>query len=130
MHSNSSASSHKPIPWLFFVLTISLFFLGSNVASGNQPKKTTPKPPDPIAIAHARIVEVLNDPESARFRNSRPGRGGTVCGEYNAKNSMGGYVGFRAFIVFPDRVLLENRENAAAIEYRWLENCEAEPASQ
>lgn len=43
----------------------------------------------------------LKDPESSRFRNLRfvkyEGRV-VVCGEVNAKNSYGGYVGFENFI--------------------------------
>lgn len=43
----------------------------------------------------------LKDPESARFQNTRLAAyaGGMVlCGEINAKNSYGGYVGFKRFV--------------------------------
>jgi hypothetical protein len=52
------------------------------------------------------IVEKLKDPDSAKFRNIRlvdgrdaktPGEG-IYCGEVNAKNEFGGYVGFMPFI--------------------------------
>lgn len=44
----------------------------------------------------------LNDPEAAQFRNLRlfsnwTPRESVLCGEVNAKNRMGGYVGFRHF---------------------------------
>lgn len=53
-----------------------------------------------IAIPKARqpILAFLQDPESAQFRNEQSGRAGAVCGEVNAKNSMGGYVGFKRYI--------------------------------
>lgn len=38
----------------------------------------------------------LYDPDSAKFRNVRRA-GSFYCGEVNAKNKMGGYVGFNAF---------------------------------
>lgn len=46
------------------------------------------------------VVALLKDPDSAKFRNValKPfGDGKVVCGEVNAKNSYGGYVGFRGF---------------------------------
>jgi hypothetical protein len=46
--------------------------------------------------AEDRVRDFLRDPESAQFRNMREVAGG-VCGEYNAKNAMGGYAGFRPF---------------------------------
>jgi hypothetical protein len=45
----------------------------------------------------------LFDPFSAKFRNLRAGRGGALCGEVNAKNRMGAYVGFKDFVVGKDR---------------------------
>lgn len=42
----------------------------------------------------------LIDPESSRFRSVSISPGGhAVCGEYNSKNRLGGYVGFPRFIV-------------------------------
>lgn len=39
----------------------------------------------------------LKDPESARFQNIRPVARGEICGQVNAKNAFGGYVGFQHF---------------------------------
>lgn len=45
------------------------------------------------------LVRSLKDPQSAQFRSERLGKNsGYLCGELNAKNEMGGYVGFRRFI--------------------------------
>lgn len=47
------------------------------------------------------VKRTLKDPASARFQNLRVQthpEGKIVCGEVNAKNSFGGYVGFRQFI--------------------------------
>lgn len=40
----------------------------------------------------------LGDPESLQLRNVIFYGDGTVCGEYNSKNKMGGYAGFMGFI--------------------------------
>ena len=45
----------------------------------------------------------LFDPFTARFRGLRTGRGGALCGEVNAKNRMGAYVGFKDFVIGRDR---------------------------
>lgn len=51
---------------------------------------------------HREIVRLhLNDPDSAVFRNTRPaarGGPGVWCGELNAKNRMGGMVGFTRYV--------------------------------
>lgn len=52
-----------------------------------------------IAKSKRLIVDSMKDPESTRFRNVRMRGDVFVCGEVNSKNSMGGYVGFRRFIV-------------------------------
>jgi hypothetical protein len=54
----------------------------------------------------ARMQQDLKDPESARFRSTTLHANDqnsalpwmAVCGEVNAKNSFGGYVGFRRFV--------------------------------
>jgi len=54
-----------------------------------------------IDRAREAVVNRLKDPESAQFRNERVvGKEGFVCGEVNAKNSAGGYVGFSSYAAF------------------------------
>jgi hypothetical protein len=53
-------------------------------------------------MAKQAVLKKLRDPESARFRNvrnvgDRGAAGEGVCGEVNAKNTNGGYVGFQHF---------------------------------
>lgn len=46
-----------------------------------------------------QILDYLKDPDSAKFRRIHTSFDGSiVCGEVNAKNSMGGYVGFQRFM--------------------------------
>lgn len=67
-----------------------------------------------IQLAQEEVKLNLKDPDSAQFRNvvlkedtTKPenidkniGLQPNVCGEVNAKNSMGGYVGFKPFLVY------------------------------
>ena len=54
-------------------------------------------------IARAHIRATLRDPESARFQKEeqfRTAQGDQIlCGEYNATNGFGGYVGYSPYYV-------------------------------
>ena len=63
-----------------------------------------------LAVFAAKAKENLTwdfkDPEAARFRGlfvSRMGDALILCGEVNAKNSYGAYIGFRRFRASDDR---------------------------
>lgn len=54
--------------------------------------------PNTERVAMARLSSALYDADSAQYRNVRVTETGFVCGEINAKNKMGGYVGFTRFM--------------------------------
>jgi hypothetical protein len=54
--------------------------------------------------AKVAIAREMKDPDSVQFRNVRVVHLGSlknVCGEVNAKNSYGAYIGFSQFIYYP-----------------------------
>ena len=55
-----------------------------------------------IANAKATVTSMLTDPSSAQFQGvrviQRDGDRILVCGQVNARNQFGGYVGFRDFV--------------------------------
>lgn len=54
-----------------------------------------------LANARTQIADSLKDPDSAKFRNVRfiqHEGGALICGEVNAKNAYGGYVGYTKFL--------------------------------
>lgn len=57
-------------------------------------------------LAREFVKANLRDPESAQFRNQRGG-----CGEVNAKNSFGGYPGYRRFIAASKELVFIEGEN-------------------
>jgi hypothetical protein len=65
---------------------------GSVNGQSNQVEEQRPNDPDFDLATNS----VLLDPASAEFRNVA--NGPEVCGEVNAKNSYGGYTGFKVFI--------------------------------
>lgn len=70
-----------------------------------------------IQQAGQALLDGLNDPASARYRQvflrTTLGRDGQphigVCGQVNAKNSMGGYTGWEVFAFSPPSLLLVGR---------------------
>ncbi|MEM9995153.1 MAG: hypothetical protein AAGE79_13615 [Acinetobacter pittii] len=78
--------------------------------------------PDNKVIIEAKryIKNNLKDPDSAVFRNVEAyftRDGNTVaCGEVNAKNSYGGYTGFKWFIGTNNNVLFDGETNKPFIE--------------
>ncbi|WP_112320575.1 hypothetical protein [Oceanibium sediminis] len=80
-----------------------LAVLVSGCTTATVPVSTSPAPLDPAAVTVARstVSQRLRDPMSAQFRNERAYRtsaGDTIiCGEVNARNGFGGYVGFHTF---------------------------------
>ena len=46
-----------------------------------------------------RVIESqVKDPQNVQYREVRTYNGGVVCGQFNAKNSFGAYVGFMQFV--------------------------------
>jgi hypothetical protein len=83
------------------IILAGLLVAGAIVYSSGRGKSSTEE--DPFAAAKAAVTAELSDPDSATFRNVREWVKGVpnlgYCGEVNAKNRMGGYVGFRSFLV-------------------------------
>lgn len=71
------------------------------------------------------VLNHLKDPETARFRNLTTSRNTFLCGEVNAKNSMGGYVGFVRFMAIGEaNIVTFESEEVPTFTERWLTNCE------
>lgn len=59
------------------------------------------------------LMDTLKDPDSAKFRNVRMRNYDgmhIICGELNAKNSYGGYTGYKKFAAAPDESVIESFE--------------------
>ena len=66
-----------------------------------------------IKQAKKLIESDLVDPTSAEYREVKTYVDGTVCGETNAKNRMGGYSGFERFAVHEGKRVLNRTFQAA-----------------
>jgi len=84
-----------------------------------------------IAQAKRILADRMKDPSSVQFRNVKAFKSGAVCGEYNAKNSFGAYVGFTPFGVDADGLIMDAPEldglpssYAQAAMKQFLRECE------
>lgn len=66
-----------------------------------------------VAKLKEKIANTLRDPMSAQFRNLQvTASKSALCGEINAKNAFGGYVGFRRFVASDDESAIEGERKA------------------
>ncbi|MFZ6843749.1 hypothetical protein [Undibacterium sp. RuTC16W] len=73
-----------------------------NLSASAELKRKSSKSVDKVK---QDIIDAMKDPESVKFKNlSVSSDGSMVCGEVNAKNSMGGYDGFKKFVNIPDEL--------------------------
>lgn len=79
---------------------------------------------DTIVAAKRAVKNSLKDPNSAEFKdvyaNYTEAVGMVACGHVNAKNSLGGYTGFKAFVSNGKTVILEGKDD---IKKAWNSAC-------
>lgn len=83
-----------------------------------------------IASAREGVIENLRDPEAAKFRHvialraNQGNRGYFFCGEVNAKNAYGAYVGFRRFLATENTVTVDDGgAMGALVSHAWPQFC-------
>lgn len=69
------------------------------------------------------VLDSLKDPSSAEFQNVKG-----YCGEVNAKNSYGGYTGFKSFYISNGVPVFfdDNKDDALKFELGWTAHCESD----
>jgi hypothetical protein len=70
------------------------------------------------------VREKVREPASAQFRNQFIGKQGAPCGEVNAKDAFGAYIGYQRYIsVARDLTMLAQDEPPAEFEASWAQLC-------
>lgn len=62
---------------------------------------------NPIDQIHTQVKDRLKDPDSAVFKEDKKIFDRLYCGQVNAKNAMGGFVGYKPYVA----VALENKSD-------------------
>jgi len=78
----------------------------------------------------AAILANLKDPDSAKFKGLFTARDTFLCGEVNAKNSMGGYTGFQRFVTMGSPGLTWFDNGDVKFIEQWGTLCLGMPQSQ
>ena len=81
--------------------------------------------PWPDMMGERVVGMFLKDPSSARYQNltyRTRGPLGVVCGEVNARNSFGGYTGFKDFIAIADHSVTFE-DGSVRFVRRWNKLC-------
>ena len=84
-------------------------------------------------VALQSIKHSLKDADSAKFRSVGvivpdrfdPAKVGVVCGEVNAKNSFGGYTGFKQFVMVPAGIAIDGAN--PEFSRLWNAQCAGKP---
>lgn len=77
-----------------------------------------------ISMGEKYVREKIRDPASAQFRNQFIGKGGAPCGEVNAKDAFGTYLGYQRYIsVARELTMLAQDMPADEFEESWHEMC-------
>lgn len=97
---------------------------------GSNSKKHTELVRNEVDRFKRALTSRFKDPSSVQFKNvvaygeANPLSITFVCGYLNAKNSYGGYVGFRQFVMTgADTVQIYDASNPLAIEEKWESSC-------
>lgn len=76
------------------------------------------------SLGEKYVKEKILEPSSAQFRNQFIGKKGAPCGEVNAKDAFGAYIGFQRYIsVARDLTLLAQDVAPAEFEASWAQLC-------
>jgi hypothetical protein len=97
----------------------------------NQEDKKNGNHIDFVKKSKERITSSMKDPSSVLYRNLFISNQNTMtlCGELNAKNSYGGYVGFRRFMVSLEIGIQRIEDEPKGLEALWYSVCDGVPDS-
>ena len=77
------------------------------------------------SLGEKYVREKILEPGQAQFRNQFIGKGGAPCGEVNAKDAFGAYIGYQRYIsVARDLTLLAQDVSPAEFEQQWRQLCQ------
>ncbi|HEU4843605.1 MAG TPA: hypothetical protein VFT05_05015 [Burkholderiaceae bacterium] len=105
--------------WLAALVCASLAACGKSEAQRQQESAATL-----TSLGEKYVKEKVLEPSSAQFRNQFIGKKGAPCGEVNAKDAFGAYIGFQRYIsVARDLTLLAQDVAPSEFEASWAQLC-------
>jgi RNA polymerase subunit RPABC4/transcription elongation factor Spt4 len=127
------------ITWIVLgviILTVLIGVLGGNDESGSSNQevgqsvdKDENKAGVMLFYIQNKIKQNAKDPDSVQFRNEKINNntdvGAVACGQYNAKNSFGAYVGYKGFVAVEktQKTYFEDGPNKGEFAKYWNTYC-------
>lgn len=110
---------------LIAFIAIAFIVLGKIGSGDSTERKLAANNEARIAQAELAMKERLKDPESVQWRDVYVSRfaEAAVCGQVNARNSFGGYTGFKQFIVVSGLNLAFLEGEVDGWSKIWIEYC-------
>lgn len=113
----------RQLTFLFTLAIVAGSAYAAPKESAKEKKARDQREAQMIAAAKKGIAYTLVDPDSANFREVFVAPNEVaVCGQINAKNSLGGYAGFRRFIYSPAKQGIDG-DGCYFVEARWQSRC-------
>jgi hypothetical protein len=105
--------------WLTVFVCANLAGCGKSEAQRQQESAATL-----TSLGEKYVKEKILEPSSAQFRNQFIGKKGAPCGEVNAKDAFGAYIGYQRYIsIARDLTLLAQDVAPAEFEASWARLC-------
>jgi len=117
---------------MIFLGLVFVIFMVQCSSGGRSSSSNQARPADSAEMREIKMHRVardnvnarLKDSDSAQFRNQFIGKAGTPCGEVNAKNSFGGYTGYKRFVASGGGLaVLEDDMAPDQFEETWRQLC-------
>lgn len=111
------------MPWVLLATTMAIIMAllgGCGQKAAHQQREAAAV----ISMGEKYVREKIREPHAAQFRNQFIGRGGAPCGEVNAKDAFGGYIGYQRYIsVARELTMLAQDVAPEEFEESWRELC-------
>ncbi len=115
----------RAVAWVLTAAISAVLGAGLAACGKGEDEKRREEAAEQIRLAEKYVREKVREPASAQFRNQFIGKQGAPCGEVNAKDAFGAYIGYQRYIsVARDLTLLAQDVAPAEFEASWLQLCQ------
>ena len=111
--------------WALMAAMATMLGAGLAACGQSEEEKRREEAAAQTRLAEKYVREKVLEPASAQFRNQFIGKQGAPCGEVNAKDAFGAYIGYQRYIsVARDLTLLAQDVAPAEFEASWTQLCQ------
>ncbi len=124
MSSRQASATVRAVVWALAASMAAALGAGLAACGQSEEQKRREEAATLTRLGEKYVREKVRDPASAQFRNQFIGKQGAPCGEVNAKDAFGAYIGYQRYIsVARDLTLLAQDVAPAEFEASWSQLC-------